>query len=418
MNNKANIQAGALQFVVFISVVIAILLAAFVVLTHTHTFFKKQSDAVVETVKKADAGIQYALVKDIALNDSTGLPFFKENKASVRVYRDYWGVFEKITAVSGIGNKKFTKIALTGRQFAQEDRPALYLQDQHKPLILVGDTRIEGTVYVPEKAVRPGNISGHAYQGSVLVSGAIKKSGVELPLLPQELLTHLRLVSRQEIPADAEVRSLPSADGLMSRSFTQSAPYIYSPGTLDLNGLKISGNITVYAGKKIIVTASSQLHDVVLAAPEIEIRDGVQGRFQAIASEKIGVGKNVLLHYPSALAVLEEEPEEEHQISIGENTIVKGIVLFLGEEKPNNFSPQVTLESGAAICGELYCDQNIALKGRVEGSVYTANFIVQHSGSVYQNHIFNGTISGKNLPKVYAGLSPGTTKKSVIQWLY
>lgn len=422
MKRHTKIKAGALQFVVFTSVVIAILLAAFVSLTHTYTFFKKQSHTVVNTIKNAEEGVQYALVKNLKMNDTTYIPISGERIANIRVHQRYWGAFEHVTSVSTIKNKTFIKTALTGGQFSLKDRAALYVKDQNKPLILVGNTRIEGTAYLPEKAVRPGNIGGTAYYGSSLIYGSIRKSHGQMPQLAPELPAHFNTLTRQGFDFKGDIVPAPQPGGSLINSFTNPIKYLYSPDNINLSGLKISGHIIIYAENKIVVPATARLRDVVLVAPEIEIQDSVNGSFQAIASKYIHVGKQVSLQYPSALILKGEEyqhiKEEEYQITIKEQSNIKGVVLFWGEEKKNNFSAQVEVSSGAVIYGELYCNQNLKLKGTVHGSVYTSNFIETRLGAVYQNHVFDGTISGNQLPEAYAGLSFKNNNKGVVKWLY
>ncbi|MEM9686566.1 MAG: hypothetical protein AAF934_06545, partial [Bacteroidota bacterium] len=254
MKQGRKIQAGALQFVVFTGVIIALLLAAFIALTYTHSFFKKQSYAAVSTVKNADFGIQYALSSDTYVNDSiTVAPF--EDQYELTIRKDYWGVFEKVHATARHKSKHFTKIALVGGQFSLKDRPALYVKDQDKPLIVVGTTKIEGTVFLPEKALRPGTISGKAYYGDHLIYGTIKKSDRQLPLLPAELMTQLHILTAQEFSFDADALITPEYQKPLANSFAKPVNYVYSPGVLDLTGLKITGNVIVYAEEKIIVTA-------------------------------------------------------------------------------------------------------------------------------------------------------------------
>ena len=423
MKKYIKIQAGALQFVVFISIVIAVLLAAFLMLTHTHHFFKKQSHAVTETVKNAEMGITHALVKGLPLHDSVKILTVEATQSSVSLYRSYWGIFEKITAISKINKKSFTKTALVGGQFAMKNRPALFLEDQHIPLVLVGHTHIEGTAYLPEKTVRPGNIAGKAYYGEALIYGTIRKSYPQLPQLPQELTDHLQELISQKFHLDASI--MPKSNNMiLGRSFTQPASYIYSDGVLDLSGWHIRGNIVIAAKEKIIVTADTQLHDIILVAPEIDIYDDVQGNFQAMASKNIHVGKRVTLHYPSALVLKTEKSsnalasEVKSEIYINENSTVRGVVFFLDETQKKSLSAQVHIMPDAKIFGELYCRGSIALEGAVYGTVYTSNFRVNYLGTAYQNHILNGKILSKYLPEAYAGLPIGTSEKNIIQWLY
>jgi len=93
-------------------------------------------------------------------------------------------------------------------------------------------------------------------------------------------------------------------------------------------------------------------------------------------------------------------------------------VMFLGDKISNNYKPQIELEVDAAIYGELYCNQNVELKGQVYGSVYADAFIANQFGSIYQNHIYNGKINALELPSEYIGLSLEDSKKNIVKWLY
>ncbi|MGC1633475.1 MAG: hypothetical protein WA749_15300, partial [Gelidibacter sp.] len=66
----------------------------------------------------------------------------------------------------------------------------------------------------------------------------------------------------------------------------------------------------------------------------------------------------------------------------------------------------------------VFCNNNTELRGTVYGTIYTSNFVAQQSGSIYQNHIYNGRILSKELPTEYIGLQLESTQKGVMKWLY
>ena len=75
------------------------------------------------------------------------------------------------------------------------------------------------------------------------------------------------------------------------------------------------------------------------------------------------------------------------------------MVVYLGNDPPNNYKTQIELQETAILIGELYCNQNTELKGTVYGTVFAKNFIANQFGSIYQNHIYNGKINVHQLPK-------------------
>ena len=132
---------------------------------------------------------------------------------------------------------------------------------------------------------------------------------------------------------------------------------------MDLSGKRIVGNIILKAGKRIVVDASTHLVDAIIVAPEIVIKNGVKGKFQAFATKKILVGQNCLLEYPSVLAVIGNKTQENTNnpsspnIEICKNSIVNGMVCYLNDAKENRYNPQIKIHKTAQINGQVYCEQ-------------------------------------------------------------
>ena len=160
---------------------------------------------------------------------------------------------------------------------------------------------------------------------------------------------------------------------------------------MHLNGANLTGNIIVQAQQKIIVEANTALQDILLLAPEIEIKKEVRGSFQALASGWITVGANVKLAYPSALIVKRRQDSKSKEelglppeIHLAPGSEVRGIVAYLGNIEEQSYRPQIKLGDNALVMGEIYCTKNLELKGQVIGSVITDAFIALENGSIYQ----------------------------------
>ena len=421
-----KLKSAALQLTLFIAIIIAILLMGFVLLLHTHKRFQVQTDFILETTQNADVGIEYALLNPIRLKDSTTIPLEETTFKTLKIYRDFWGVFEKVTAVSQIKNNHFQKTALVGAKSKDQNRTALYVQDTQKPLVLVGDTKIEGVAFLPNQGVKPGTISGHSYTGSQLIYGSTQLA-TELPLLASDVVHQIESIESlvEEISETQFITIEPKKQ--YKNSFINPVQLYLSNGDIVLNSVELVGHIQVQSNTKIIVQASATLKEVVLIAPEIEIQTNVVGTFQAFASKTLSVGKGVELQYPSALILNKNQAssasftngvKEMPAMQIGESAVVNGVVIYLGTTPPNNYKTQIEVHETAILMGELYCNQNTELKGSVYGSVFSKNFIANQFGSIYQNHIYNGKINVHQLPKKYVGLLFNNSKKEVLKWLY
>jgi len=422
-----KLKAGALQLTLFIAVVVSLLLMAFILLVQTHKRFRIQTDFIIETSRNTDKGIDYALSITIKLHDTLEIPLNDEDYKTLKLTREFWGIFEKATSVSKIKNNRIEKSALIGGLSNDKQKDlALYLKDDNKPLMLVGNTRIEGLVYVPERGVKSGTIAGNSYYGSQLIYGNTRISN-NLPRIFTETTTQLKSLETSVLKTKENQFLNIEAGKTYKNSFFDPTQIVFSNSEIVLDNINIIGNIIIQSKSKIIIESSSTLKDIVIIAPEIEIKDNVKGNFQVISSNQLIVGENVELDYPSALILNEKmnthvsvisQTEDLKKIDIGSNSTVKGLVLFLGQSKPNNYNVQLELNEKATVIGEVYCNQNMELKGTVYGSVFTNNFIARQFGSVYQNHIYNGTIIANKLPEEYIGLSFNNSKKGIVKWLY
>ncbi|MCD2260793.1 hypothetical protein [Psychroserpens luteolus] len=421
-----KLKAGALQLTLFIAVVIALLLTAFILLVHTHKRFNIQTNLIIETTRNADKGIHYVLTNDIQINDSTTIDLQGEVYESLRLNHQFWGVYGRLTSVSKIKNNQIVKSALIGELTPDKDRIALYLQDNKRPLVVVGNTRIEGVSYLPKQGVKSGNISGQSYYGSQFIYGNIRTANKQ-PNIFTDIIKKINS-TKENILAFSENQFLNIKSGKdYKNSFFKPSQIVFSNAQIDLFNVTMIGNIIIQSKTKISVDASTVLKDVILIAPEIEIRNNFKGNLQAFASDRLVVGERVQLNYPSALILTEKVTSQRtvnsqisdvKQMTIGSSSEIKGSLLYYGRPKLNNNDVQLELKENSVITGEVFCNQNLELKGTVFGSVYTNNFIAKQFGSIYQNHIYNGKIIINDLPKEYLGLSLNNSKKGVIKWLY
>ncbi len=421
-----KIQAGALQFVLFVGAVVAVLLMAFMLLSFTHSHFDNKTDAYIAVVKSADFGMETSLGTPISNNEEIILKSETKIPIEISVNRDFWGVFERRTVTTSHGKAEYKKTALIGGR-DKEELPALYVNDHQRPVIVAGNSRITGTAFLPEQGLKMGNIHGNSYNQSSLLYGKRRQSDSVLPKLSWELEAQIAKLTNSNFVPDGRVRRSILREG-MKNSFIEPTAIIRDR-VVRLTDVNLAGNIVISASYKIIVESSAQLQDVILLAPEIEIKNWVKGSFQAIASESISVGKKCELYYPSALVVKKKSIPFDSKnpmsnikpaIYLDSYAKVRGMLMTLDENKKQQYVPQIKMDTESKVIGEVYCSKNLELKGRVNGAVATDAFIALEDGSVYQNHLYNGTINSNNLDESYAGILLASREniKKVMKWLY
>ncbi|MCK8522547.1 hypothetical protein M0D21_13265 [Aquimarina sp. D1M17] len=411
-----------MQFALLISVIVALILSAFLLLTHVQSFFNIKSNELLEASTLSNQQILEPFQKIVVTKDTVRQE--KEGRIK-KLHATFHGAWMKVFSEITIHNRAISKTALVG-SLGDNVSPNLYLVDTNSPLVVVGNTRIEGNSYVPKQGMKAGNISGNYYQGSSLYYGRVLESKKTLPPLSPDWISYLESLGRG-ILVDESNSIVASKD--IKNSFYDHYQIIYDPATIILGDEKIAGNVIVQSGSRIIVENASQLQNVMLVAPEVTIKDNVKGSMQIVASKKISIGKNCYLSYPSSIVLYDQTKPANAAAGnlqnnvvdfvIGNNTKIEGGVVFLEKypEQQNRIQTHLKMASGSEVIGEVYCQGNMDFQGIIRGSVYAKRFVANQSGSIYLNHIYNGKVLTNPIPN-YAGLLFQDSENTVAQWLY
>lgn len=417
-----KIRAGALQFVLFIGAIIAVLLMAFVMLGHSHTLFNKKTDITIDLIQATDRGMARSFEQPLETGKTWTL--LEESTIGIHtsVQKSFWGVLEKRTVVSKKGKLKFTKTGLVGHK--EENRAALYLQDDNRPMVIAGDAKINGDAHLPERGIKMGNIQGYGYTKPQLVYGKKWQSRSRLPELENGMVQQLKkLTNTGFMPTGND---LILKKGAMVKNGFQQETQIVRGVVVDLENVSLTGNIMVWATQQITVHPTANLTDVVLVAPQINVADGATGNFQALASKQIMVGRNCHLTYPTVLAVHDTRKTEgnsttkkEPSLIMGSGSGLSGMIVYKNENESKGYGADIKLETNAKVHGEIYCQGSLELKGNVFGSVLARSFIALENGNIYLNHLYNGNIDARQLPIEFGGIVfDDTPVNQVMKWLY
>ena len=388
---------------------------------------KEQSKGAIENIQFSNTGIEYLLKQPKINTDTLTIDFIKKENQTVKVHLSQWGIFEKAFAISQFRKKRFVKTAIIGSLVKTQESPTLFLQETHSSLSLVGNTTIRGIAYLPSQSVKSGYIAGNSYYGSQLIYGSIRNSTSALPKLENSVPETLAFYLEDYKPLNQEDYINLETDQRIGISFKEKTKGVYSEAPIILENREITGNIIIKSDTLIRIKKTALLKDLILIAPIIEIEEGSSGNFQAIASKRITVGKGCKLSYPSALVLFQDNKTKtslvpntifENKIFIDSGSLIIGSVLYFQTKEEADFQTQIVLEKEARIKGQVYCNGNFELRGTVSGSVYTKQFIANQSGSIFVNHIYNGTIENENIASIFGGMVFENEPKIVMKWLY
>src|SRR5690606_29356935 len=182
--------SSALQFALFVSVLIALLLFGLLLYIHSSRIFQSNTEFQLSTIENCNQAIQLELNKKELEKDSLSISISSQFESKETIFNEFWGGFQRTLVHSKIKTKEFQKTALLGSKY-NDVSPCLFLEDTQKPLVVVGNTKIEGLAYLPNQGIKPGTISGNSYYGSELVYGNIKFSNSSLPKLREEFIEYL-----------------------------------------------------------------------------------------------------------------------------------------------------------------------------------------------------------------------------------
>ena len=419
-------KAGAMQMVVFVAAIIAILLLSFVLLNYVHITFSKKTARMIDLIERANLIVQLHLLnKDSKLKET--LNWLEEDGIKSEINSGQWGVFGLLQVNTSFRRERYTKIVLTGGMLEKET--ALFLQDKDHPLILVGNSKIIGDAYLPRRGFREGSIAGESHYGNVTLSGRSEVSTAMLPKFGFDIFNEVMNLKALANKNSSQIKESDTIRHLFN-SFKNPAMVIES----DLAGLKnksFSGNILIFNNQEIEIDSTVQLNDVILVAPKITLKEGVKGSFQAIATTTINVENNCHLDYPSALLLLKntdtfydipsDRNPQNSNITIENHSTVNGFVGAFENSYSNKESHHslIKLSRLATVNGQVYCEKDLELLGSVSGNVTTGSFISKVQGNLYLNHLYHGAINAELLTTEFVGpLMENSKKKGLVKWLY
>ncbi|MFT6637652.1 MAG: hypothetical protein ACJAYP_000208 [Flavobacterium sp.] len=414
---KIKFKSGALQFAIFTSAIIALLLLGLILYLHSYKILEQKTYLTIESIKEVNNSfVKVAQSKTTSLDTTTIL---ENDFKSTKHISDFWGVFQKTKVISKVKNKEFEKIALLGGKHNKKERVSLYLKNTFKPLVVVGNTVIKGKVKLSNQGVRAGNIAGNSYYGNQLIYGSVGVSAETLPRLNADLLKYLKDLDRSGNSLVNENYFELKETNI--NSFFEPTKWLYENGIIDIKDGFI-GNYIIKSDTLVRIKKHANLKDVLILAPNVIIEDGVKGTFQVIATNNIHVGKNVKLDYPSCVLVVNKNIviEKENRLFIDENSTVKGVVGFLNKENVlrDNFLTQVHISKSSLVYGEVYCEGNLELQGKVIGTVFSNQFVVNAAGTIFINHLLDARINSIGFSDFYGGILLNNQSKSIVKWLY
>lgn len=392
------LPARSMFYALIVMLVVALTSAAWVSLSYLDTIQHEELFQRGVALRNADSAIEWILTNDEVNNYSK----LNTETDSLDIQFKNWGYFSAAMIKSVSGSAIIQKSLLVGPETIPYPQTALYLQDQKTALYLAGSTVIDDQVHISNYGIKRGNIKEHPYHLKQLPEF---KSAFSKGVLPE--------LEVSQFPNEVQdVDNLPDS---LYQSFHQ--PTLRFTGTdINLEEVKLIGNIIVEADRSITIDASAILEHLILKAPVIEIKDGFKGAVQVYGSENISIGKRVELEYPSIVA-LESSSRLNSIIKIDSLSKVHGAVLT---RKIAKSAKPVVQAKNIKIDGMLYSQGVTNIQGStIAGTVFAKEFISVSNGRLYKNHLLNTRIQPSKLSRefVFPSLYKNENRLKIVTWL-
>jgi len=407
------IRAAALSYAIVFSLLVGLICSGVIFIAAT-----QKKIEVLQTNKEHVLFDSYAAVRfgmySLAPGDSA--QFIHVTGDTSEVKHQQWGAFSMITSTTHKSPLHKQRSALIGLMQSPQ-LPCLYLPGNSGGLKITGNTKIEGTAYLPNAHVERAYIAGKNYPFDELVFGKILASELGLPPLKKQWqnLLPTNLVGT--------TRAQPYIAKDSVYSFHGACTYFQSITPLVISH-SMSGNVIIHSFDSIFVEAQAHLNNVILIAPIVRFESGFSGTVQVLAHERIICEKNVHLLYPSVIALNELTERNEltkRYILLEENSSVLGGILITSQQADFRKLPFLELRETSVVAGLVYNSGETEPKGTIIGSLYTFQLSVRAGGGAYGNHLVDAIISQSRLPDYF--LLPGwlesqaRVKSKVIAWL-
>lgn len=407
------IRAAALSYAIVFSLLVGLICSGVLFIAATQKQIEVTHTNKEHVLFDSYSAVQYGM-HSVAPGDSA--QYIHTSGDTSEVQHLQWGAFSMICSTTHKRSLSKRRTALIG-SVQSPALPCLYLPGNSGGLKITGETRIEGTAFVPNGQVERAYIAGKNYAYDQLIFGTTSVSELGLPALKKQWENLLP----SDLIGSAKAQPFIAKDS--SYSFHGTRTYFQNLEPIVISQA-ISGNVIIHSFDSIFVEAQAHLDNVILIAPVVRFEQGFSGTVQVLAQERVVCEQDVQLLYPSIITLNEQELRNEftrRSVLLEANAQVLGGILITSQQKDFRKPPLLELRETSVVAGLIYNAGETEAKGTIIGSLFTDQLSVRAGGGAYGNHLVDAIISQKRLPSYF--LLPGwlqsqsDVQSKIIAWL-
>lgn len=398
-------KGGVMLFALFIAVILVLITS----LILSMNAISSRSNDLVLRKHVCRINVRNALTLALAepglfpVGQAKQFRLFDENDDSVSIIRNYWGLYETITASTSLQNLKLSQSALASTFWDESKLPLLWLAPSQFKCKVAGNTIVEGDCKIPGGRFEKTTLNKVPFDGSIPVSSATSNAE-RIPELP-EYLSRLKFEDViSHLPADCIMNNAQPFDGY--RSFAEPCLVTYFSGNTLIEEGNISGNQILICDGTLALSENVHLKDVIIIAQSVLFENNFKGSLQSFARDSIITGEKCSFSFPSSFVIFSENNDNAPaKISLGADSDFSGTILCWSIRPTirNHFLTE--LSSNTHIIGNIFCNGYTEISGVVEGHVVTRSTLLHLAGGTHENTLYNCSIIESEETKNLYGLN-------------
>lgn len=390
-------RAATLYIVLIISLMIAVISVSLLSVAFYYRLEHQKKARADRLQVNMESGTELLLSASYPPTDTViTKDLYGEQQDSILLQQSHWGIFTLNSVQCFEQGDTSRRSFLSGIAYA--DSSAIYLADEDRPLSVSGYTQITGNGELPKSGLKQSYVDGKPYAGKELIKGKILTSTRDVPQLDEKWIIEILKQFDVQSGQNFNVR-----DSVMNSFFHPAICYRLRPAEDQLTGLKLKGRVMIISDTTLTLDHDLDVENVLIYAKSIIVKDGFKGACQMFARDSIVIGKHCDLQYPSFAGIFKAEDSKiQSKVSLGEDTRFAGILLSY-EKKRSDLQTMISIGKNCLVKGEVFATGYIKLEAplTINGKVTAKRFMMQRSGTLYENYLIDVILNRKLLSKYY-----------------
>ncbi|WP_019129727.1 hypothetical protein [Alistipes communis] len=296
-------------------------------------------------------------------------------QSRIFVRREPWGLYELLHITTA------DSLVASSRIVGAEPDPArtLFYADDRTAVTLAGDTRLHGTLRLPQNGLTYGRVGAEFYRGEEVPRTAIRGSARRLSAPSAAVAARIGALFAfaQQLPAAGD---LPDSLGVSFRDPTVALRL----GTAEIGGCTLRGRI-VLAADELRIDSACRLGNVLVCARKVTVGSGARIAAQLFARDTVVVESCAVLEYPSGIYA-------GRYAELGDRATADGYVIVRDTVRHKKMAASYRQSRTARVRGLLHADGAAQVQGIVAGCAELRQAVYFSPQGYYKDMLYDVTL--------------------------